>query len=293
MTDIHSFRMEALKIGFYGAGRVGCTLGRYFKEHGLNVTGYYNRTRARAEEAALWTDTGCYGSQGELIDNNDVLFLTVSDQAIPEVVSELQRTRSLSGKFLIHTSGALSSEVFEGTGAYGYSVHPLYAIADRKTSYETIDRAFFTVEGHPDYLEFWVNALQAMGLSARPITAENKVRYHASAVMASNLVCGLYAAATEELVKCGFSPEDAEKALTGLFLNNAAGIAERGVTAQLTGPAERGDLSTVGKHLQVLEGDQRVIYTELSRKVLEIAERKNPDRDYTGLWTELNKTRME
>ncbi|MBO6162088.1 MAG: DUF2520 domain-containing protein, partial [Eubacterium sp.] len=146
---------------------------------------------------------------------------------------------------------------------------------------------------HPDYLEFWVNALQAMGLSARPITAENKVRYHASAVMASNLVCGLYVAATEELVKCGFSPEDAEKALKGLFLNNAMGITERGVTAQLTGPAERGDVTTVRKHLSVLEGDQRVIYTELSRKVLEIAEKKNPDRDYDGLRTLLNETRME
>ena len=288
MTDIHS-----LKIGFYGAGRVGCTLGRYFKEHGLNVTGYYNRTRAGAEEAALWTDTGCYGSQAELMNENDVLFLTVSDQAIPEVVSELRRAGSLSGKFLIHTSGALSSEVFEGTGAYGYSIHPLYAIADRKTSYETINRAFFTVEGHPDYLEFWVNALQAMGLSARPITAENKVRYHASAVMASNLVCGLYVAATEELVKCGFSPEDAEKALKGLFLNNAMGITERGVTAQLTGPAERGDVTTVRKHLSVLEGDQSTIYAELSRKVLEIAEKKNPDRDYDGLRTLLNETRME
>ena len=41
-----------MKIGFYGAGRVGCTLGRYLKEHGAQVTGYYNRTGERALDAA-------------------------------------------------------------------------------------------------------------------------------------------------------------------------------------------------------------------------------------------------
>ena len=61
-----------MKIGFYGAGRVGCTLGRYFKDHGLSVTGYYNRTKERAEEAALWTGTLCYDSVSSLLDASDV-----------------------------------------------------------------------------------------------------------------------------------------------------------------------------------------------------------------------------
>ena len=102
--------------------------------------------------------------------------------------------------------------------------------------------------------------------------------------MASNLVCGLYAAAAEELEHCGFSADEAEKALAGLFLDNARGIAEKGPVRQLTGPAERGDVATVRGHLGVLEGTERDIYLKLSRKVLEIAEKKNPDRDYLELW---------
>jgi len=271
-----------MKIGFYGAGRVGCTLGRYFKDHGLFVTGYYNRTKERAEEAALWTGTLCYDSVSSLLDECDVVFLTVSDQAIAPVVEELKSAGSLEGKLLCHCSGALSSEVFVGTGAFGYSIHPLYAISDRNT-HETLDRAFFTVEGSPEYMEMWLHTLKSIGLRCKQITSADKVRYHASAVMASNLVCGLYAAAAAELSLCGFSTEEAEEALAGLFLDNAKGIAEKGLTAQLTGPVERGDVGTVEKHLEVLDEESREIYLALSKLVLQVAKRKNPERDYGKL----------
>ncbi|MBR0146137.1 MAG: DUF2520 domain-containing protein [Eubacterium sp.] len=272
-----------MKIGFYGAGRVGCTLGRYFTEHGLSVTGFYNRTRERAEEAARWTDTCSYDSVRSLLLENDALFLTVSDQAIPSAVEELMRSGSLSGKLLVHCSGALSSDVFVGTGAFGYSIHPLYAISDREKAYETLSNAFFTVEGDPQYLDFWCRTLTDIGLTCRTLGKEEKTRYHAAAVMASNLVCGLYAAAAKELRTCGFTPEEADQALAGLFLDNARGIAEKGPVGQLTGPLERGDASTVRGHLAVLQGEQRDLYLRLSRQVLEIAEKKNPDRDYTEL----------
>ncbi len=278
-----------MRIGFYGAGRVGCTLGRYMKEHGLSVTGYYNRTKERADEAARWTDTISYESVSSLLEENDALFLTVSDQAIPSVVEELGFSGSLSGKLLCHCSGALSSGVFAGTGAYGYSIHPLYAISNRETAYETLSNAYFTVEGDERYLDFWLQTLKDMGLMCRPISAEAKVRYHASAVMASNLVCGLYAAAAEELERCGFTAEEAEKALAGLFLDNARGIAEKGPVTQLTGPAERGDAATVRGHLEVLEGEQRELYRELSGKVLRIAGQKHPEKDYSELYRLLNK----
>ena len=38
-----------MQIGFIGAGKVGVSLGKYFKEKGRNVGGYYSLTRASAE----------------------------------------------------------------------------------------------------------------------------------------------------------------------------------------------------------------------------------------------------
>ncbi len=277
--------MLRLRIGFYGAGRVGCTLGRYFRDHGLLVTGFYNRTPEKAREAAGLTGTLCYETLSDLIKENDVLFLTVSDQAIPMVTEEVCHLagHSLKDKFLVHTSGALSSTVFASTGAHGYSIHPLYAVANRENSWQTIDRALFTVEGDPEYLELWTGLLGSIGLRARVLSTKDKPRYHAAAVMASNLVCGLFDTAAGELRKCGFAPEEADEALSGLFLGNAVNIAEHGTVAALTGPVERGDGKTVQKHLDILEGQDQKIYLALSRKVLEVAERKNPGRDYSEL----------
>jgi len=272
-----------MKIGFYGAGRVGCTLGRYLKEHDLEVTGYYNRTKEKALEAAQWTGTLCYETVSSLVNENDAIFLTVSDQAIPPVIAELKRSAELKGKLLCHTSGALSSDVFAGTGAYGYSIHPLYAISNRESSYTTLDRAFFTVEGDPEYLDDWVEILSEAGLRCKAISAVEKVRYHAAAVMASNLVCGLYAAAVDELNACGFSGKEAVEALAGLFLDNAAGLAEKGPAEQLTGPLERGDAETVSRHLAVLSGTERDTYLQLSKQVLKVAEEKNPKKDYSEI----------
>ena len=102
-----------------------------------------------------------------------------------------------------------------------------------------------------------------------------KVRYHAAAVLASNQVIALYQRACDELVRCGFTPENAEKALAPLFLGNAEHVAQDGVIASLTGPAERGDTATIQKHLDCLDGSTREVYALLNDTLLEIAVRKH------------------
>ena len=41
-----------MKTGFIGAGKVGFTLGKFFAENNIQVTGYYSRRRESAKEAA-------------------------------------------------------------------------------------------------------------------------------------------------------------------------------------------------------------------------------------------------
>ena len=41
-----------MKIGFIGAGKVGFTLGKYFAENGMELSGYYSSSVASAKEAA-------------------------------------------------------------------------------------------------------------------------------------------------------------------------------------------------------------------------------------------------
>ena len=41
-----------MQTGIIGAGKVGCSLGKYFSLHGLSVSGFYDVDQESAREAA-------------------------------------------------------------------------------------------------------------------------------------------------------------------------------------------------------------------------------------------------
>ena len=279
-----------MRIGFIGAGRVGCTMGKYLGLHGCSISGYSSRTRKSAEEAAEFTDTQVFDNRFELIDSCDIVMLTVSDREIIPVWNEIKDYEGLTEKIVCHTSGAMSSEIFKDTPyqVYGYSVHPIYAVSDRFNVYRDFSNAFITIEGSPEKLDSLLRLFTDAGLKTGRISSNKKVQYHASCVMASNLVCGLYGAAVRLMSECGMTEEDAEVALKGLFRDNALGIVEKGAVKQLTGPLERGDAVTVRKHLDAF-GDEEVkeMYTVLSRETMKLAAKKNPQIDYDKIFEEV------
>ena len=153
------------------------------------------------------------------------------------------------------------------------SCHPLYAVSSRFQSWQELGRAWFTLEGDDAAVTALETLLDSLGARHARIDAAQKARYHASAVMASNLVVGLYDMAADELSRCGLARADAEAALAALFLGNAEHIATDGVAASLTGPAARGDEATIGRHLACLDGDDRAVYELLTARCRLIAER--------------------
>ena len=274
-----------MRIGFIGAGRVGYTLGKYLKTKGFDISGYFSRNQEHAADAAQFTDTRYFSSIVDLIKESDAVFITVSDNAIGQVFDNIKHFPETNGKIFCHTSGALSSEIFEGSPyqVYGYSVHPMYAVSDKYTSYKSFSNAFITIEGSPEHLSEMVDIFSSSGLKTGTIDTSAKSKYHAASAVASNLVCGIYGFSKRLLTECGMDDEMAEKALCGLFRDNAVGITEKGVVAQLTGPLERNDISTVVKHLDVLNGDDKELYKKCSLEVLKIAKEKHEDTDYSKM----------
>lgn len=279
-----------MRIGFVGAGKVGFTLGKYMVERNVCVSGYYSRSEASARQASDFTHTKYYKTLEEIAASSDALFLTVPDGAVKDVWDSLKRY-SLTGKFICHCSGAMTSAVFseiDQMGAFGYSIHPLFAIHSRLQSYQEISKAYFTVEGPEEHIDFWKDFIENLGNPVRVIKAEQKVLYHGAAVFASNLVTGLFETGVSLLMACGFDRESGEAALGPLFVHNCQSVAASGAQNALTGPVERGDVSTVLKHLAAFSEEEKEIYLKVSAVLLEIAKRKNPQRDYGELSRILN-----
>ena len=236
-----------MRIGFVGAGKVGFTLGKYMSERNVCVSGYYSRSTESAEEASVFTHTRHYETLEELAASSDALFLTVPDGAVESVWNSISRY-PLTGKCICHCSGAMSSAVFSEIsqmGAFGYSIHPLFAVHSRLQSYKEISKAYFTIEGAPEYLDYWKTFFEDLGNPVRIICADQKVLYHSAAVFASNLVTGLYEESASLLMRCGFDRKSAQEAIGPLFVNNCLSVAAKGPMEALTGPVERGDEKTV------------------------------------------------
>ena len=283
-----------MRIGFIGAGKVGFTFGKYITtkmvvsklEHiQLEVSGYYSAHSESAADAAEFTETVMYNSLEELCSNSEVIFLTVPDGQIGEVWRRL-KDLDIRGKIICHASGAMTSDIFSGiteAGAFGYSIHPMYAISSKYESYKEVDNSFFTVEGDDRYADRICSVIETLGNRCVKISGKDKVKYHSAAVFASNLVTGLLATSQELLRQCGFSEEEAQMAIMPLFLGNAENAAAKGPADSLTGPVERCDIETVKKHMAVLSGDELQAYTAVSRCLVPVAQKKHPDRDYEDL----------
>lgn len=282
-----------MRIGIIGAGKVGTTLGKYLSIHGKNVTGFYSRTHESADEAATFAETETYSSLCKLVEKSDVIFITTPDGVIPQVWGELLH-QDISNRIICHFSGSLSSYVFSGreeAGASGISMHPMYAFSDKFHSYEQFHTAYLTLEGDPEAVAVMKPMWEAIGHHVLTLKAEDKIKYHAAAAMASNEMLGLMQASLDILSECGFSEKDSMALLTPLVQGNIASMLEKGCVNALTGPVERGDAQTVRKHLQALEGSKAgKIYQSLGSTMVELAKRRNPDRDYIPVRTLFEKS---
>lgn len=273
-----------MNIGFIGAGKVGFSLGKYFAENGINVTGYYSQKSESAKDAAKFTSSEQYSNTAELISDSSVIFLTVPDSEISQVYDKIKHM-GISGKQICHCSGSITkSEAFPDIseyGAFGYSIHPLFPISDKYNSYTKLNDAFFCIEGDIEYLDEWIKFFNKIGNRIRIISGETKREYHAACAVSSNLVCALVYESISLMKKCGFTEEEALIALRPLVMSNINNIFEAGPVAALTGPVERCDTSTVIRHLECIKDEQdRTMYKSVSLKLIELAQKKHSETNY-------------
>ncbi|MDR1067796.1 MAG: NAD(P)-binding domain-containing protein, partial [Clostridiales Family XIII bacterium] len=151
-----------MRIGFIGAGKAGCSFGKFITENvrgeagdaAVSISGYYSRTFRSAEFAAELTGSRAFEHAVDLVSASDVIMLTVPDGAVAETWQMIRDLEETNGKTFCHMSGSLSSLVFggsnfapDGRGRCFCSLHPMLALADKELSWRKLDSAYFTFDG--------------------------------------------------------------------------------------------------------------------------------------------------
>lgn len=287
-----------MKIGFVGAGKAGCSLGKYFfgkaAQADIQVSGYYSLMKEEASWAAEFTNSMSFESMEEVVTASDTIILSTPDGAIKKVWETLGKD-NIEGKIFCHLSGSLSSDVFsgiEGYGAHPISIHPMFAFSDKESVYTQLKDVRFTLEGDSYAVSLWKEIFTKLENDVIEISKDVKPKYHAAASVLSNHVIAVLNAGYHLLKECGFSEEEARSFTKILVTNNVEHVIEDGCVAALTGPIERGDVMTVKKHLEVIGKDVEDLYRSCGLDLVKVAKIKNQDRDYTEIEKVLNKERI-
>lgn len=255
-----------------GAGAVGLGLARALRDAGWDLLGLWNRSDERRGLARRWVgDAASGGKLGRDIGRAELILVCVSDAAVATVGAQLAASGSVApGTVVAHTAGCLPAGALGAIpGAQLGGLHPLVAVPDRGNAAEILRGAPFGIEGSPEALSVLEMVVDALGGRPFQVPSANKARYHAAAVMASNLVVALLNDAITEAETAGID------GAAGLLCQLATGAIDRirecGARAALTGPVVRGDAATVGKHLQALSPEAAAVYRAASERALALA----------------------
>ena len=281
-----------MKVGFIGAGKAGCSLGKYFKTAGdsITVTGYYSLINEEAIWAAAFTKTQRFDTANDVVAASDSIIISTPDGAIRTVWDGLDK-ELIKDRIICHLSGSLSSDVFSGIGdycAYPISIHPLFAFSDKESAFKQLNNVCFTLEGHDRAVALWRQLLNSYGNESVTIDKALKPLYHAAASVLSNHVVAILDTGYKMLMECGFTETQARQYTRSLVLNNVLHVIDDGTINALTGPIERNDIETVKKHLNVIGKDKEQLYKMCGSILTDISRVKNPDRDYSDLDAVLN-----
>jgi len=218
-----------------------------------------------------------------LLPGTTAVILAIPDKALAEVAWSLAGAGPAPpGCAALHLSGAISVDPLTPLHGAGYAVgsmHPLQTVADPWHGENRFDGVTFAVAGEPAAVRTARRLVDGMG--GNPILIPTALRplYHAAAVMASNYVVTLVAAASRALGEAGVPEEDRLAALLPLVQGTVDNLRHLGIPAALTGPISRGDADTVRLHLARLSGDGRALYCALGQETVRLARAAGLDED--------------
>jgi predicted short-subunit dehydrogenase-like oxidoreductase (DUF2520 family) len=248
-------------ISIVGAGRVGRTLGKRLRGLGWRVGAVITRSAAASRAAVRQIGGGKPYSRlvPEILDSK-VILLTTPDGALKSVADALASfdESKLHDKIVLHTSGAMDRAVLAPLarrGASTGSLHPMQTFSGRGAP--NLEKVIFAVEGDRRAAAVARKIARSLGGVPVAIRGENKPAYHAAGLLVAGHSLGLMEAASQVLLRLGFSRRDALSALLPLTRQMLDNFEKLGPQKSWTGPVSRGDFKTVAKHTKAMHGYPR------------------------------------
>lgn len=250
------------KIVIIGAGNVGFHLGKSLLKSPHSLVQVVEGDFQRREK---FSEVPTAASIQEIDTTADIYILSVQDQQIEKTAKDLKTLPNFPQKALIvHVSGTVSINIlakyFNNVGVFyflqTFSLEVPLLLKDTPLCIETLN---------PEDQDLLQNVGSALSEKVVVVDSEQRKKIHLAAVFACNFSNLMYSIASRSLTE-----ENLDfTLLKSLILQTAQKAVAYDPAKVQTGPAVRGDLETIAKHLDLLKNkpDELEIYKLLTEKI--------------------------
>ena len=235
-----------LKIGLVGTGNVGSLLA-----HRLTGIQWIKTRNSDSITSPELTPV-------------DLVILAVPDQQISIASRQLVDVIPAT-TWIVHTSGVISWEQIDPYFLHRGVLYPLMTIS-KQVPLQVIDFPWLVDGNSPEFINSLVTECADWALSARVMQTSEREKLHLAAVFANNFTNHLY-----HLSKRWTADNQLDfELLLPLIQETVLRLATTDPSAVQTGPARRGDLGTIHRHLQLLltRPEMRFVYEVLTASLL-------------------------
>ncbi|TBW29396.1 DUF2520 domain-containing protein [Gramella sp. KN1008] len=251
-----------VKVIIIGAGNVASHLyHRFSAVEDLEVVQVHNRNPANLN---FVKEPEKRSSELEKLKKADLYILAVKDEAIPEMAEKLSDNKAV----FVHCSGSQPMSLlskFENHGVF----YPLQSFSKEKpVNFKEVPLCLEASSS--ETLVFLKNIASKISEKIFEVNSDQRKALHLSAVFVNNFTNHLYALAADYCEK----NELPFKILQPLIKETAAKIETLSPYSAQTGPALRNDEKTISAHLEMLDEDQKEIYTILTQSIQKLHGKK-------------------
>lgn len=265
MSLLKRFSDKGMNVSFIGAGNLAWHLAPALDNTEFAVKEVFSLHKKNAEALA----DKLYQAEVKLsldfsASASNIFIISVSDDVIPEIAQDL---RLPDDAIVVHTSGSQPMSALAYTGSVNIGVfYPLQTFTkNHKVDFR--DVPFFIESENKETESVLMTMAKAISKRVYKITSEKRKALHVSAVFASNFTNHMIAISQQLLEQYGLE-SDILNPLIAETINKSLAI---GAEKAQTGPARRGDLEILDKHIEFLNHDEQVreIYRIISQHIID------------------------
>lgn len=254
-----------MQVVIIGTGNAATVFGRMCREKGHQIAQVYGRDILKAEALAQQLSCTAVADIASITRNADIYLIAVADRAVAEIAAQLD----VNDHLVVHTTASLSKDVLKEVSCRYGVLYPLQSLRKEMSLATPVP---LLVDANTAEVRIALESF-AKTLSGTVVFADDeaRVKLHVAAVFACNFVNYMYLQSATFCEKEQLSFD----LLQPLIEETANRLRDFHPGEVFTGPAVRGDMATINKHLSLLESypPQYALYKSLTEKIMQVAGR--------------------